>query len=477
MFQLTKTDFIKFQNCAKSFWLERNKPEVYPHGKFSGYMKKLAQEGYEVEAHFKALILSRSDHRRFQFQFEFTTADRFLAKADAVRHNDDGTIDIFEVKSSTSVKKDAKHDQVKDAAFQMIVAKAAGYAVRTVTLVHLNGSYVRQGDIEPDNLLEFVDITEQVAEVEPDTKVEAVQALELLKLSAIDETSCPCLYKGKRNHCDAFDYFNRDLPTPSVYSLPRMYGTKLAGFVSGGRFDLNEIAGDEVSKGQLPVLKAAHGGEVLVDRVALAEYIDQLQYPLYFYDYETYSSAVPIMDGASPQKPIPFQYSLHIMAAPDDDKLTHVEYLADEAVPPFSLIEHMQEHIGSDGSVISWHASFENTQNKNMAVAYPEKAAFLESLIERTVDLEDPFKQDYVDIAFDGSTSIKKVLPVLVPELSYGHMEVANGTEAMDGWKKLISLPNSPEKQSLRKAMLDYCELDTLAMVKIFNFLRAKLIQ
>ena len=469
--QLTKTDFIKFQNCPKSFWLERKKPEVYAHGKFSGYMKKLAHEGYEVETYFKALILSRPDHTCFRFQYEFSTADGLLAKADAVRHNDDGTIDIYEVKSSTSVKKDAKHDQVKDAAFQKLVATAAGYIVRTVFLVHLNGNYVRQGDIEPDMLLEFVDITEQVAEIEDDTKVEAHAALALLGLSEIDETSCTCLYKGKRNHCDAFDYFNRDLPKPSVYSLPRMYGTKLADFVREGRFDLHEIDEDEVSKGQLPVLTAAHRGEVLIDRVALSEFFDQLQYPLYFYDYETYSSAIPIMDGASPQKPIPFQYSLHIMAAPDDDKLIHVEYLADEAVPPLSLIEHMQAHIGSAGSVISWHASFENTQNKNMAVAYPEKAAFLESLIERTVDLEDPFKHDYVDIAFGGSTSIKKVLPVLVPELSYDHMEVANGTEAMEGWKRLVSLPHSPDKHALREAMLKYCELDTLAMVKIYQYL------
>ena len=475
--QLTKTDFIKYQNCAKSFWLERNKPEVYPHGKFSGYMKKLAQEGYEVEAHFKDLILSRLDHKRFHFQFEFTTENGFLAKADAVRQNEDGTIDIFEVKSSTSVKTGAKHDQVKDAAFQKVVATAAGYTVRTVTLVHLNGKYVRRGDIAPQQLLEFADITELVAEVEAETEVEANAALAILQASEIDETSCSCLYKSKRNHCDAFDYFNKDLPKPSIYSLPRMYGNKLAGFVSEGRFDLCEIGEDEVSKGQLPVLTAAHRGEVLINRAALSEFFNQLLYPVYFYDYETFSSAVPIMDGASPQKPIPFQYSLHVINAPDDDVPTHVEYLADDAVPPLSLIEHMQAHIGNQGSLISWHASFESTQNKKMAEAYPEKAAFLESLSERTFDLEDLFKQDYVDIAFGGSTSIKKVLPVLVPELSYDHMEVANGTEAMESWKRLVSLPHSPEKRALREAMLKYCELDTLAMVKIFHRLYAILLR
>ena len=136
---------------------------------------------------------------------------------------------------------------------------------------------------------------------------------------------------------------------------------------------------------------------------------------------------------------------------------------------PISLIEHMQKHIGDVGSIVSWHASFENTQNRNMAVMYPAKHDFLHGLIDRTVDLEDLFKEGYVDINFQGSTSIKKVLPVLVPELDYAGMDVTNGTDAMEAWKRLISLPAGQAKDDLRKSMLEYCELDTLAMVRIFE--------
>ena len=113
---------------------------------------------------------------------------------------------------------------------------------------------------------------------------------------------------------------------------------------------------------------------------------------------------------------------------------------------PISMIEHMQENIGDVGSIVSWHASFENKQNRTMASMYPNKHDFLYALISRTVDLEDLFKERYVDIKFQGSTSIKKVLPVLVPELDYTGMEVGNGTDAMEAWQRLISLPTGGKK-------------------------------
>ena len=133
-----------------------------------------------------------------------------------------------------------------------------------------------------------------------------------------------------------------------------------------------------------------------------------MEYPVYFLDYETYASAAPIIDGARPHSPIPFQYSLHIKRSLNDGGLEHLEYLADEATLPIALIEHMQKHIGDFGSVVSWHAPFKNTQNRNMAVMYPEKHEFFKGLIDRTMDLEDLFKEGYVDINFQGSTSIKK---------------------------------------------------------------------
>ena len=228
---------------------------------------------------------------------------------------------------------------------------------------------------------------------------------------------------------------------------------------------------NEVTEKQAHVLRSAHLKEPVVDTTIISDWFSRLEYPVYFLDYETYASATPIVDGARPHSPIPFQYSLHIKKSKDEASLDHVEYLTDRAEMPINMIEHLEKHIGDVGSVVSWHASFENTQNRSMMAIYPDKQGFLQRLMNRTVDLEDLFKEGYVDINFQGSTSIKKVLPVLVPELDYAGMKVANGTDAMEAWQRLTRLPTGQAKDKLRKSMLEYCKLDTLAMVRIFEFL------
>ncbi len=467
--QISKTDFIHYLNCPKSLWLLKHKPDVYPHGEFSNYAKKIAAEGYEVEEHVQALLSDQPKAHTYSFQSIFQTERGLYARADVTRDNGDGTINIYEVKSSTSVKRGARHNQIKDAAFQKIAAEEAGANVASVFIVHLNRDYVRDGEIDRQELLVFVDVTNEVAAVEPETRAEIDRALEIMDQTAIDESSCTCLTLTKSNHCDAFDYFNPNIPKPSIYNLPRISKAKLAGFVAGGRFELDEIELGEVTQKQALVLQSAQSRKPLIDQTVLAGFYSKVTYPIYFLDYETYSSAIPLVDRARPQAPIPFQYSLHVKRTPGDTELLHAEYLAKEAAMPLALIEHMQNHIGATGSVVSWHAAFENTQNKNMAALYPNKADFLNSLIERTLDLEDLFKDGYVDIAFGGSTSIKMVLPVLAPDLTYEGMDVANGTDAMEAWIRFITMSESADKDQLREAMLEYCKLDTYAMVRIFE--------
>jgi len=452
-------------------WLLRRKPELYQRGAFSDYMQKIVTEGYAIEKSLKSYLSSQEDRDKYFYQTVFTTSEGLLARADCTRQNDDGTINIYEVKSSTSVQRGSPQNQIKDATFQKIAAEGAGFKVARVFIVHLNSRYTRDGEVNAGELLVFSDVTSEVDDLFSETLREIEAAILLLNSATIDETSCSCLELTKSNHCDAFDYFNPGIPKPSIYNLPRISKSKLCNFVADGRFALDDIGLDEVTEKQSHVLRSAHLKEPVVDHTIISKWFSKLEYPVYFLDYETYASATPIIDGARPHAPIPFQYSLHIKRSPNDNKLEHVEYLAEEATLPISLIEHMQKNIGDVGSVVSWHASYENTQNRNMAVMYPAKSDFLQGLIDRTVDLEDLFKEGYVDIKFQGSTSIKKVLPVLAPDLDYAGMEVANGTDAMEAWQRLVSLPKGSQKNELRKSMLEYCKLDTLAMVRIFEFM------
>lgn len=468
---LTKTDFIQFLNCPKSLWLKRNRPDVYPAGSSSSFLVKLADEGYGVEAYAKQAVLQCSDALSYNFQRDFLTSDGLYARCDIVKSNPDGSIDLFEIKSSTSVKDDRSHSHLKDAAFQVVTAQRAGERVGKVWIIHLNKDYVRSGDVDPNELLTFADETVRVKALLHETEAEINTALGFLRRETIDEKYCSCRYLSRANHCDSFDYFNPSITKPSIYSLPRLFGEKLAAFVDEGRFDLASIGSSEVSTQQSLIVRAHNEGNPLVDKAEIRAFFSQLKYPLHFLDYETFLSAVPIIDGYGPQEQLPFQFSLHVLQ--EDGRLGHSEYLADRPMKPDDLVKALRDAIQPTGSILAWNKGFENTQNKNMGKQLPHAKDFLLDVVDRTVDLMEIFKTGYVDVGFDGSTSIKKVLPVLIPEpeMSYQNLKVKDGGEAMETWGKMIALTESAEKNAMRQDLLEYCKLDTLAMVRIYQFI------
>lgn len=468
MLSLTKTDFIQYLNCPKSLWWLKHDPDSYPHGEFSVFLQKLTREGYEVERYVRQYF-GNEDGRAVDFQTVFESDDGLFARADALERADDGKSILYEIKSSTSVKTDTAHNHIKDACFQKICAERSGQKIDRVYLVHLNGEYVREGEVDPESLLVFADVTDAVGELEDETAAEIDAALGLLRDEALDQNGCSCLYKSRANHCDTFALFNPGVPTPSIYSLPRLSAKKRADFLANGIFDLNNVPeGYELSANQDVVLQAVKSGEAIVDLDQIRAFFDGLEFPLYFFDFETYASAVPIVDRASPHKHFPVQYSLHILDA--DGTLTHREFLEREIRLPDRLIARMEADIGPEGSVVSWHASFEKTQNREMGKWFPDKAAFLNDINERMVDLEDVFKTAYVDARFDGSTSIKKVLPVVCPVLNYKDLDVQDGSLAMEAWERLVAA-DADEAEQIAQSLLSYCERDTFAMVEIYRFL------
>lgn len=464
---ITKTDFIQYLNCPKSLWLLKNDPEKYPREEISEFMQKLIREGYEVERFVQEFFESNGNFE-VDFQREFKAEDGLYARTDGFEIRKDGTTALYEIKSSTSVNTDSKHNHVKDACFQKICAGRAGQHIDLVYLVHLNGEYIREGEINTNDMLVFADITEKVEEIELETNEEIDAALQFLA-SNQDLQGCSCREKSRGNHCESFAVFNPDIPNPSIYSLPRLGEKKRIDLLSKGLIGLDTVPDDyELSEIQRLVVKSAKTGTPQINEAAIREFLSDLKFPLYFFDYETFKSAVPILDGIGPHQQIPVQYSVHILEK--DGALSHKEYLEREARLPDRLVERMEKDIGSCGSIVSWHASFEKMVNREMGKRYPNKVAFLSDLNDRMVDLEVVFKVNYVDARFGGSTSIKNVLPVVCPDLDYGELNVQDGGSAMETWLRMIKAPQK-ESDELADDLLKYCKLDTLAMVEIFRFL------
>lgn len=463
---LTKSGFLDYRRCAKSFWVRTHRPDEVEQPAPDPFALMLMRQGYEVEDLVRDLVAAWADADQCRFQVTFQ-ATGLKARSDLVRHNPDGSLDIFEVKSSTSTK-----DHIDDATFQTLVMERAGETVRSINIVHLNKEYVRAGDIDPAALLIFADVSEQVRDRLPLLCPEIDQALAFLAEPTLDENGCSCLFVGNpADHCSTFSRFNPGVVPPSLYILPRISKSKLEKFHSEDRFELSAIAPTELTARQALVLRAAVENQPVINKEKIASFLDDLKWPLHFYDYETFGSAIPIADGHRPHEQMPVQFSLHRL----DQKgvITHFEYLADRPGMQHDLVDALEAVIDLDGSVISWNMSFENACNKRMARLLPAKAPFLANVNERTRDLMVPFEDDYVDARFGGSTSIKEVLPVLVPHLAYSTTEVHDGTGAMEAWLKLTKSDDEAERADLRRQLLAYCALDSIAMVEIMAVLRA----
>ncbi len=461
---LSKTDYLQFLECPKSLWLLKNRPALYPESKSSAYDEKLSREGYEFQKLVQDLIIRENEGANVSFEKPFSTEDGLYAVADIVIKNINGKLDIYEVKSSTKVE----NSHLSDAAFQTITVGDAGSEVGSIYIVHLNGDYIHSDQKDVKEMVSFSLVTAEVKKLITETRSKIEQARSLLNKKRIEEDSCSCLYLSRSHHCSSFSYFNKNIPSPSIYDLPRIHKNKIKTFVSEKRFSLDCVDEHEVSERQQLVLQSAKSLSPIVDKRFIHKFFSRIKYPLFFLDYETYSSAIPIVKGAKPHSHIPFQFSVHRLQS-QEDQIDHFEYLAETAELPLKFLIKLEDILGKTGSVISWHKSFENTRNKEMAKIYPQKREFLMNLIDRTIDLENIFKSGYVDIGFKGSTSIKKVLPIIVPSLSYEDMAVSNGTDAMLAFAEMIKIKEKRERQKIRSDMLAYCKLDTLAMLEIYK--------
>ena len=219
---------------------------------------------------------------------------------------------------------------------------------------------------------------------------------------------------------------------------------------------------------------AAKSGDIVIDHDSIRKRMDEWEYPLHFLDYETFSYAIPQFDGVRPFQQMVFQYSLHTIRRPGADP-EHYEYLVrrGEENPPLAVAESMRGAFGSDiGTVFVWYEAFEKTRNSEMAAMFPEHGAFFEELNSKTRDLMKIFADRlYIHPDFKGRSSIKKVLPVLCPDLDYTTLGIGEGLTATIKWFRAVKWTSlsDDERETIFQNLLEYCNLDTWAMVRIYE--------
>jgi hypothetical protein len=487
---ISKTDYILWRDCAKNAWLRIHKPDVYYSTELTEYEQSVMEMGIEVERVARGLfpdgaivtgsqtdalqetrsLIASNTPTLFQPVFE---REECLAVVDVLLC-EPGTNDwsIYEVKSATKVKE----EHVYDLAFQVALLRRHDINLKRAFLIVLNPDYVRQHDLDIQKLFNPIDLTANVDDISETVSREMQEARNYLLNESEPQGPCSCIYKGRSRHCSTFYYSNPDVPDYGIHDIARIGSSpkKLKELVDAGIFSLEDIPSNiKLTKGQSNQLRAHRTGETIIDKEAIAKELGELTFPLHFIDYETFASAVPLFRDFSPYDQIPVQYSVHIVGSPDEEPI-HRDFLhTGRGDPTRSFLDSLREHVSPFGSAIAWNKAFECQVNDAIGRRFSPAREYIIELNDRFYDLMDIFsKQYFVHRDLRGSVSIKKVLPVLKPELSYSHLGVQDGAMASLTWGRIISGEiDDQECARLRAILRDYCALDSYGMYAIWRAL------
>jgi len=488
--QLSKSDYMLYLSHPAWLWLKKHDKEKLPAidentqatfdagNLFESYAEKQFPDGIRLgftdyksylalpEQTMEALL----GGAKTIFQARFV-AGQLTCICDVIQVVGEKTFDLYEIKSSTK----AKPEHIEDLAFQTTVLEDSGFTVRKISVIHVNNEFVRNGDIKPEDIAHTTEVTDAVRAKLPSTKKNVIEALEILERPEMPNPSPT--FAGSTYFQDWLSIFKSltNPPKYSIYDLITLNASKVSALEDDGFKLLSDIPEEyPLSPKQHKQVIATKLDQPLIERKPIKQLLDTFEYPLYFLDYETLAGVVPPFDGTRAYQQVPFQYSLHILDSPDAE-LRHEEYLHTEATNPSeNVAKALKSHIGDTGTVLAWNMSFEKSCNKFLADQVPELKDFLLGLNDRMNDLDIPFKNLwYVHKDFFGSYSIKYVLPVLAPHLSYKILGIQNGASAQRLWMQgVIDGKDTIDKDILFADLVEYCKLDTLAMVEIFNVLR-----
>ena len=488
--KLSKSLYTKGIQCKKALWLKKYKPEVlmppdasaqavFDTGNLVGELAcELFPNGKEVEftREYNEMISQTAQYLKdgvkniYEATFNY---DGILVMVDVLQVDADG-VSIFEVKSSTSVKDIYLHD----VSIQQYVLTNLGFNVKSANVVHINNAYVRGDELELSELFTTVDVTQESLDLQ--SKIPEI--LKEFEDSLRDREFEPEIEIGKQckkpYECDALEYcwrIQRGIPKYSIFNIFNLGSKKQIELYEQGIVDINDIPDNfSMTTKQAQAVKNFKTAQTQIDKDAIKEFLNTLTYPIYHLDFETFQQAVPEFKGISPFMQIPFQYSLHIEH--QDGRLEHREFLAEDGIDPReALAKQLCKEIPQDVTILAYNMSFEKGVIRKLASEYAMLSSHLLALHDNVRDLMIPFQQKhYYTPSMNGSYSIKYVLPALVPTMQNAYKEldgVQNGGDAMSAFASITKLSES-EKKEMRKSLLAYCKLDTLAMVKVLNKLR-----
>lgn len=482
---LSKSTFIKGMQCHKALYLNKYHKElkeeissqqeaVFSQGTKVGELaQQLFPGGVDCtpESYFnfqEAVIRTMKEIEKgtkiiYEAAFQFNGV---LAVLDILVKDKSGW-KAYEVKSSTGITETYE----LDATIQYYAITNSGVDLKDISIIYINNEYIKSGPIDINQLFKIESVKENVIQLLPGIPNQVEELKKVLTQKDIPTVDIGP-HCGSPYPCDFAGHCWKAIPEYSIFNISNLRETKKFDLYNKNIINFKDIPEDyPLNDNQWIQVNSELNNETIINREKIREFVNDLKYPLSFMDFETFKTAIPIFDKTRPYQALVFQYSLHILPT-NNGELQHKEYLAevDGSDPRIRFIEQLINDCGKKGDILVYNIGFERGKLNDLAVAFPNYSISINKIIDRLKDLMVLFQQRwYYTPSMWGSYSIKKVLPAMVPELSYDDLNIGEGGTASDTFSSLLTGEFEGDVVQTRRELLEYCKMDTFAMVKILE--------
>lgn len=485
----SKSKYVSFCKCKRYLWCDKyhsneknevNNQSVLENGNEIGDLARsyfpntcyVYSEKNDLNYMVKETARLLNENQAVIAEASFFYLNNYCA-CDLLYNNFDGTYDLYEVKSTTKMA-EYYYD---DVSYQLYVLKNCGIKIKHTYLMHVNGFYVFNNQLDIKKYFKIEDITDEVLakQIEIEENLKLSDDILSSNIAPYADVSKNCMECPFKEYC--FKEF--DINSDSVlylYNNRKKYDMFKMGIKTYKDLITNGVTLSDIQKRQIDYFY--NDKEEYFNKLEIEKFMNEIKYPIYFLDFESNQYSIPKFNKTKPYSQVCFQYSLHVLD--ENHNLTHFEFLGDENIDyRLDLVKQLIFDLKKDGTIIAYNSNFEMTRIKEMANIFKEYEEDLLTLIPRFMDLALIFQRGYFyNKAMGNSFSIKSVLPALFPNdesLNYHNLsDVHNGSEAMHTFDNLVNL-NETDRNKIRKSLLEYCKLDTYAMVKIYLLIFEKI--
>ena len=485
--RISKSKFVAGVQCLKRLYFQVHHPELATGSSEAteAVMEQGHQVGVAAQKEFPGGVLVAADHEHlddavritrelvgnaevpaiFEATFEYGGV---LVRTDVLERRSWTGYRLIEVKSATGLKPHYAYD----IGIQKHVLSGAGVNLEGTRLMYLNRDYVFDGqeyDVSRLFVIAEVPLEQTIGDTEISRRVEN-------QLQVLGQPAPPDVEPGRQCTepvlCEFYDHCNPDLAADHVSFLPRMRTEKVDDLVASGIVSVHQIPAEfPLSETQRRAVDAVKSGKMWISP-ELAGELSILRYPICFMDFETIFPALPRFAGMRPYDHVPFQWSVHRQER-TDASVKRYDFLAESASDPrIPFLESLCQAVKAAGSIVVYNQGFEASRLDDLARWLPEHRPEIAEIKAKLWDLLAVIRRNAYHPAFGGSFSLKRVAAAILPDMSYDGLGVAEGVQAGIVWARLVDPATSPEeKDTLKRALLQYCGQDTLALARIIEVL------